>query len=216
LLEYDPDIVEIIQFGSSVYAPEYAGDIDLLVFTKREKDYTKYFDSVNDCSDLSFDIDIVVKEIGTPLDRSLGYQVLGAYNVLYGTGDYLHDSVGKIDPTYEESWAKFRRGKKAFEDGSSSDNEIDRDTCFREAFDHLFHASRLAAMAYLSTDVTRWGKMKKQLPDEYRQDLDEFIRVLHVQYFYNGSYPREGTKEEFNRWCERVEEYIKRLESGGD
>ena len=30
LLGYDKDIVEIIQFGSSVYAPEYALDVDLL------------------------------------------------------------------------------------------------------------------------------------------------------------------------------------------
>ena len=31
LLGYDKDIVEIIQFGSSVYAPEHARDLDLLV-----------------------------------------------------------------------------------------------------------------------------------------------------------------------------------------
>jgi hypothetical protein len=33
LLEYDPEIVEIVQFGSSVYAPEHARDPDLLVIT---------------------------------------------------------------------------------------------------------------------------------------------------------------------------------------
>ena len=33
LVGYDKDIVEIIQFGSSVYAPEYARDLDLLVIT---------------------------------------------------------------------------------------------------------------------------------------------------------------------------------------
>ena len=34
LLEYDPNIVEIVQFGSSVYAPEYARDVNILVITK--------------------------------------------------------------------------------------------------------------------------------------------------------------------------------------
>lgn len=34
LLEYDPGIVEIVQFGSPVYAPERARDVDLLVITR--------------------------------------------------------------------------------------------------------------------------------------------------------------------------------------
>jgi hypothetical protein len=40
LLEYDPEIVEIVQFGSSVYAPEHARDPDLLIITGsiRERD----------------------------------------------------------------------------------------------------------------------------------------------------------------------------------
>lgn len=41
LVKYDGDIVEIIQFGSSVYAPEYSRDVDLLVITRRAKDYSK-------------------------------------------------------------------------------------------------------------------------------------------------------------------------------
>jgi len=36
LKEHDPDIVEIVQFGSSVYAPRYARDLDLLVIKKEE------------------------------------------------------------------------------------------------------------------------------------------------------------------------------------
>ena len=40
LVEYDQDdIVEIVQFGSSVYAPDCSRDIDLLVITKRAKEY---------------------------------------------------------------------------------------------------------------------------------------------------------------------------------
>lgn len=40
LLDYDPGIVEIVQFGSSVYAPERAEDADLLVITEKSKDYS--------------------------------------------------------------------------------------------------------------------------------------------------------------------------------
>ena len=46
LLDYDPDIIEIVQFGSSVYAPEQAKDIDLLIITKKPKDYYGYLDAV--------------------------------------------------------------------------------------------------------------------------------------------------------------------------
>jgi len=37
LREYDPNIVEIIQFGSSVYSPKQARDLDLIVFYEKEK-----------------------------------------------------------------------------------------------------------------------------------------------------------------------------------
>ena len=60
LLVYDKDIVEVIQFGSSVYAPEYARDVDLLVITKDKKEYGGYLDCL---ADLPFDTDVVVKEL---------------------------------------------------------------------------------------------------------------------------------------------------------
>jgi len=53
LVGYDKDIVEIIQFGSSVYAPEHAMDLDLLVITKDKKEYGGYLDCL---ADLPFDI----------------------------------------------------------------------------------------------------------------------------------------------------------------
>jgi hypothetical protein len=59
LLEYDPEIVEIVQFGSSVYAPEHARNLDLLVITGRMKEYSGYLDAVAD-----FNADIIVLEVG--------------------------------------------------------------------------------------------------------------------------------------------------------
>jgi len=55
LKDYDPDIVEVAQFGSSVYAPEYARDVDLLVITKRKKDYGGYLDCL-DNFEIPFDV----------------------------------------------------------------------------------------------------------------------------------------------------------------
>ena len=48
LKEYDPGIVEIVQFGSSVYAPKYAKDLDLLLITKEKKGYGGYLDCLED------------------------------------------------------------------------------------------------------------------------------------------------------------------------
>ena len=61
LVGYDKDIVEIIQFGSSVYASEYARDVDLLVITRGKKEYGGYLDCL---ADLPFDMDVMVKEVG--------------------------------------------------------------------------------------------------------------------------------------------------------
>jgi predicted nucleotidyltransferase len=62
LIKYDQDIVEIIQFGSSVYAPEYSKDIDLLVITKKAKEYEKYFDITNP-ENAPINVDILVFNI---------------------------------------------------------------------------------------------------------------------------------------------------------
>ncbi|MEM2510160.1 MAG: nucleotidyltransferase domain-containing protein [Candidatus Methanomethylicia archaeon] len=62
LLEYDSNIVEIVQFGSSVYASEYARDVDILVLTRRVRDYDGYLDAV--CiGDSPFNVDVVVMDI---------------------------------------------------------------------------------------------------------------------------------------------------------
>ena len=39
------------------------------------------------------------------------------------------------------------------------------------------------------------------------------MRVLHIEYFYNGNYPRETVQEEFGKWLKKVEEYVGKLEA---
>jgi len=91
LLKYDPDIVEIIQFGSSVYAPEYARDVDILVITRRPKDYNVCLDAVDEISP-SFNIDVIVVEPTKELKENFIRGVLGAFNMLYGSGEYIPSS----------------------------------------------------------------------------------------------------------------------------
>jgi len=53
--------------------------------------------------------------------------------------------------------------------------------------------------------------IKRKLPQPYRNEFEEFINTLHIDYFYNGDYPA-NYEEEFEKWHERVEDFVRRLE----
>ena len=50
LLKHDPEVVEVVQFGSSVYAPDLSRDVDLLVISREPKDYDVYLDAVDEAN----------------------------------------------------------------------------------------------------------------------------------------------------------------------
>ena len=93
LTEYDSKIVEIIQFGSSVYAPKSARDLDILVFTEQKKDYSGYLDAV-DGSELPYDVDVVVREMDDGLiSKEFAINVFGAHKALYGDEHVLEKKI---------------------------------------------------------------------------------------------------------------------------
>jgi hypothetical protein len=212
LLEYDPDIVEVVQFGSSVYAPEYARDVDILVITRKMKEYNGYLDVLN-LEGSPMNIDVLVLEVGKILKRDLLRSILGSFRLLYGEGKYLLEYAKYLgDPTFEEARSSLRVAASLLKLALETVNPLDKDRICREAFDALFHAARIASMVYLSTEISRWGLIKRELPEPYRTSFNDFISTLHIKYFYNGEYPRENIEEEFNKWFRRVEEYISKLE----
>ena len=212
LLKHDPDIVEIIQFGSSVYAPDLARDVDLLVISKDPKDYDVYLDAIDEVNP-PFNVDVIVVRPGQKLREELIRGVLGAFNILHGSGKHILEYAKKLgDPTFEEARAALRVAQRILKLALETRDSLDRDRLFREAFDSLFHAARIAAMTHLSTEVARWGILKRMLPEPYNEQFREFIDVLHIKYFYNGEYPKAGTEEEFNKWYRKVEEFINNLE----
>ena len=209
LLDYDPDIVEIVQFGSSVYAPRYARDLDLLVLTAKGKDYGGYLDCL-DVLNLPFDVEVAVKEAGGELKESFALQVMGSCEILYGSGEHLKRMVGQLNPHFEEAKSYLRGTREILELAKRSANEYDKDMYIRMAFNGLFHAARTASTAYLATEESRWGRIKKGLPSPKGQ-FEEFIKVLHLRYFYNGGYP-EDFEAEFEEWWEKVEGFVRKLE----
>ena len=73
LKEYDRDILEIVRFGSSVYAPELARDVDLLVITRKKKEYGGYLECLEE---VGVDVDVVVKEAGDKLNERFARNIL--------------------------------------------------------------------------------------------------------------------------------------------
>jgi hypothetical protein len=208
LLEYDPDIVEVVQFGSSVYAPELSRDVDLLVITKKAREYRGYLDAVS-----PLEADVIVVEVGEAVGESLLRGVLGSSRILYGDGSYLAELAKRLgDPSFEEARASLKAALDYFELSKRTEDDLVRDRHVRAAFDALFHAARSASTAYLSTEVGRWGCARK-LEEPFRTIFGEFIETLHIKYSYNGDYPKENLEEEFKKWFKRVEEYVSALEA---
>jgi hypothetical protein len=213
LLEYDREIVEIVQFGSSVYAPECSKDVDLLVITRKAKEYDGYLDAANP-RDAPFNVDILVLNAGDKLREELLRGILGAFKILYGSGEYLLKYARELgDPTFEEARSSLRVAALLLKLALETTDPLDRDRLYREAFDALFHAARMASMVYLSTEVSRWGFIKRELPEPYRTSFNEFINMLHIKYFYEGNYPKDRVEEEFREWYKKVEAYVNGLES---
>jgi len=213
LIKYDQDIVEIIQFGSSIYAPEYSKDIDLLVITKKAKEYSKYLDIANP-KNAPINVDILVFNIDDKPRKELLRGILGAFKILYGSGEYLLKYAKELgDPTFEEAKSSLRVATSLLKLALETVNPLDKDRLCREAFDALFHAARIASMVYLSTEISRWDFIKRELPEPYKTNFNEFISTLHINYFYNGNYPKDKVKEEFYEWFKKVETYVNSLES---
>ena len=55
------------------------------------------------------------------------------------------------------------------------------------------------------------GGIKRRLPQPYRNEFEEFINTLHIDYFYSGNYP-ENYEEAFEKWHRKVEEFVSKLE----
>jgi len=155
--------------------------------------------------------DIVVNEIDERLDKCFAVSVFGAHKVLYGNGHCLEKYFSEIDPTFEEAWAEFENAKDIFKLGLKTEEELRQERLFRNAFNGLFHASRLAAMTYLSTEEGRWEIIKRSLPKAYRDEFEKYINTLHVEYFYRGNFPEENVEKEFEKWTQKVEKFISKL-----
>ena len=123
LISYDKEIVEIVQFESSAYALQYSKDFDLLVVTKKIKNYEGYLNVVNS---EGLKLNVVVLEVGQKPKEELLKSILGSFNVLYGDGRHLLELMKTIkDLTFEEARSSLKVASLLINLASETSNPLD-------------------------------------------------------------------------------------------
>ena len=142
LLEADPEIVAIVQFGSSVYAPDLALDLDLLVVTKRKKDSKVYWDAVWS-SGQPFWVDVVVVEQGEQLGF-LSAAVRAFGRLVFGDEQAVQEVTEEVPvPTFDEARQVLEVGRTYLQIATQEPNPVQREAHYRNAFNALFDACLL-------------------------------------------------------------------------
>jgi len=155
----------------------------------------------------------MVKEQGEPLGRDIALSVVATGEVLYGDGRTLKQAeMSMAVPTYERARKTLGTADQILALARQSQDDIYKDEHYKLAFDRLFDAARYAAMAFLGTENSRWGQIRKALPRAFGARFREIINTLHIQYGYDGNYPRDDPTAAFDRWRQVVSEFIEDLE----
>jgi predicted nucleotidyltransferase len=211
LLSVDPNIVAVVLFGSAVYAPDLARDIDLLVISKEPKEREKYEDAVLEASQ-GWDVDLVVHKVGEKLGRLSG-AVRAFGKVLFGDESLVWEVTdGMPVPTFEDARRTITEAEANAQEAMTTQDEWHADRRWRSAFNWLFEAARLAAMAFLNTDETRWGTLRGQLPQPFQDEFRAIANTLHIRFWYEGDYPHDNPEWNFQTWRDRVAQFISDLE----
>ncbi|MCS6859766.1 MAG: hypothetical protein NZT92_05550 [Abditibacteriales bacterium] len=207
----DPDIVAIVQFGSSVYAPDLACDVDLLVITQRRKDPSVYWDATMDAPCW---VDVIPVE--TSRGKMTPHLALGVRTVsrlLWGDREAVERMVTEVAvPTFDEAREVLTVGEGMMQMAAAETRQTAREAYRRNAFNTLFDAARLAAMCFLDTEESRWGELRRQLPAPFAERFRAIIDELHVAIWYHRDLPLVDVEEEYQAWRERVEQFINDLE----
>ena len=211
----DANIRDIIMFGSFVYAPSLARDIDLVVTTTKRKDYGIYLDAV---ADFPINVDVIARQPGEKIGDRIAWGIKAVGQVLAGDGQTIEEVMQVPAPTFENVRQLFVRANENWEIAKQEQNPFLKDDKYRDTFNKLFDIARNAAMAYLNSEQTRWGQLRRALPQPFSERFREIIDTLHINYGYDGNYPIDDVDEEFQRCRDLVEQFVDDLEqaSSGD
>ena len=205
----DGDIRDIVMFGSFVYAPSLARDIDLLVTTTKRKDYGVYLDAV---ADFPINVDVIARQPGEKIGDRIAWGVKAVGQVLAGDGKTIEEVMQVPAPTFERVRKIFYFADENFSNAQNAQDSDIKDEAYKDAFNKLFDVARNAAMAYLGSEQTRWGQLRRALPQPFSERFREIIDTLHISFSYRGEYPVDDIDEEFQRRRDQVEQFVDDLE----
>jgi len=210
LKKTDADLIDVIQFGSSVYAPDLARDIDLLVTTRAKENEEFYWDTF---ANLDLGADVIVRAPGQPMGKDIAASIRLMGNLLCGEGQTFQEAEEYMAvPTFERAQITLETADATLALAQQSVKIIAKDEYYKAAYDRLFDAARYAVMAYLNTDNARWGQLRHLLPPPFDQEFRRIINTLHIQYSYDGNYPQNDPDGAFAKWRQEVEQFIQKLE----
>ncbi len=210
LKKNDADLIDIIQFGSSVYAPDLARDIDLLVTTRSKEKEEFYWDTF---ADLDLGADVIVRTPGQPIGKDIAASIRLMGNLLCGNGQTLEEAEAcAAVTTFERARIILETADANFVVVQQKKDPILKNEFCKISYDRLFDAARYAVMAYLNTDNARWGQLRHLLPPPFDQEFRQMINTLHIQYGYDGNYPQNDPDGAFTKWRQEVEQFIQKLE----
>ena len=117
----DADIRDIVMFGSFVYAPSLARDLDLVVTTTKRKDYGVYLDAV---ADFPINVDVIARQPGERIGDRIAWSIKAIGQVLAGDGETLEEVMEVPAPTFDRVRKIFHLADENF---SSARNAQDPD-----------------------------------------------------------------------------------------
>ena len=204
LLEVDGSIRSIVLIGSFAWFPELARDIDIVVITENDLPTDAYWDAV---ANFPKPVDVAVLRKG---EKARGLTLALRVGVLlWGDEGAVKETIENMPvPTLKDAHDWLDLARDAVREGLTETDPDRQDKRFRNAFNLLFEAARVAAMWFLDTEEGRWGELRRQLPNPFSEQFRQFINTLHIAYWYDGDYPQERVEEEFERWRREVLAFI--------
>lgn len=205
----DADIRDIVMFGSFVYAPSLARDIDLVVTTTKRKDYGVYLDAV---ADFPINVDVIARQPGEKIGDRIAWGIKAVGQVLAGDGKTIEEVRATRAPSFERVRKIFCFADEHLSNAQNAQDPYIKDDAYKDAFNKLFDVARNAVMAYLNSEQTRWGQLRRALPQPFSERFREIIDTLHINYGYDGEYPEDDVDEEFQRYRDIVKQFVDDLE----
>lgn len=164
--------------------------------TRAKKEYGVYLDAV---AGYSKNVDIVPKEPGESMGADIALAILTFGKTLYGNGMTRREARKTMPvPTFDRARNYLVMADEQMKKAAEEQKDDFRDARYRLAFDLLFDAARYAAMTFLLLDEqTRWSELPKKLPAPFNKQFRELIGLLHMQFKYQGTYPKDRVDATF-------------------